>query len=290
MDPQPLPNPDGFFVDLNEPFGLWPVEIGTRHEEGFVLERPRGSGNYAFVHFLVPVRIRLEGRMERVDPGDCILLSPESPTYYHGDGVGLANDFFHFTGHRAPQWLAEFELPTDRILRPLSTSFVSPMLGEMLSEITTRQARWRLAVELLFRSFCLELSRQIEAASRGRPSHRKLEMRRRFRRIRREVLSEFARDWSVPSIAREAHLSPSRFATLYREFFQVSPIEDLIRVRLRHACWLLAHTDDAVAQVGAESGFDNVYYFSRLFKRRTGLSPSAYRRRAQEQAGEEAGE
>lgn len=55
-------------------------------------------------------------------------------------------------------------------------------------------------------------------------------------------------------------------------------VTTLIRDRtLKHAKWQLLHTRRPVKEVAAEVGFEDELYFSRVFKRSTGLSPSAFR-------------
>ena len=73
-------------------------------------------------------------------------------------------------------------------------------------------------------------------------------------------------------MARMCFLSSSRFTVLCKEFFHRSPIEDLIDVRIERAKWLLSSSHLSVSEAAAQSGFDNIYYFSRTFKRRTGGS------------------
>ena len=80
-------------------------------------------------------------------------------------------------------------------------------------------------------------------------------------------------------MAKELHLSVSRFAVLYAEFFGASPVQELIRARLDKACWLLMSANLSVADIARESGFENIHYFSRLFHRRVGCTPRDYSRR-----------
>jgi AraC-like DNA-binding protein len=79
-------------------------------------------------------------------------------------------------------------------------------------------------------------------------------------------------------MAALARFGESRFAVLYRQCFGISPIEDLIQARLRHAQRLLTNRHTTVAEAAEKSGFRNVPHFSRLFSRRVGSSPSEYQR------------
>ena len=85
-------------------------------------------------------------------------------------------------------------------------------------------------------------------------------------------------NWTVAGMAARAHLSPSRFSAIYRRCFDVSPMEDLIRSRLNRAAWQLANTTMPVGAVAHSCGFENIYYFSRLFHRRFGHPPSQHGR------------
>ena len=73
--------------------------------------------------------------------------------------------------------------------------------------------------------------------------------------------------------------SESRFSVLYQEFFGIGAVKDLVNVRLEKACWLLTNRYMSIAEVAHQSGFENIYYFSRLFKLRIGCTPSQYYQR-----------
>ena len=70
--------------------------------------------------------------------------------------------------------------------------------------------------------------------------------------------------------------SESRFSVLYQIFFGISPVKDLINMRLKKACWLLTNKYLSIAEIAYQSGFENIYYFSRLFKQKIGCTPSQY--------------
>jgi AraC-like DNA-binding protein len=81
-------------------------------------------------------------------------------------------------------------------------------------------------------------------------------------------------------LARVAGLSPSRFNALFRAAIGMSPVDYLLRRRVQRAQQLLIASDLDVAEVAGRVGFADPFYFSRLFKRRCGATPSDYRRAA----------
>lgn len=86
-------------------------------------------------------------------------------------------------------------------------------------------------------------------------------------------------DISVSGLAHIAGLSEVYFRKLYQAQFHCSPLRDINRMRIGHACQLLASGYYNVSETAAQSGFLNAKYFSTLFKKLTGTTPSAYRRR-----------
>ncbi len=85
-------------------------------------------------------------------------------------------------------------------------------------------------------------------------------------------------DISNPLLAQKCGISEVYFRQLFTKYFNTSPRQYIIDLRLRRAKQLLSNTLLSVEQVGEASGFTNPYHFSRSFKSATGLTPSAYRR------------
>lgn len=73
------------------------------------------------------------------------------------------------------------------------------------------------------------------------------------------------------------HLAPKSLARLVKAYLGKT-LTELIQERLmKQAKWELLHTLKPVKQVAVELGFDDVFYFSRLFKRAAGCSPTFFR-------------
>lgn len=74
--------------------------------------------------------------------------------------------------------------------------------------------------------------------------------------------------------------TPSRyqFIRLYKRITGQTPMQAFLQRKMAHACYLMDVSDDTVAAIGRQLGFDDPYYFSRAFKRVVGVSPAHYRR------------
>jgi transcriptional regulator GlxA family with amidase domain len=84
---------------------------------------------------------------------------------------------------------------------------------------------------------------------------------------------------TVESWAREMHLSPAHFSRVFKAATGQSPRDYLIGARLSQARHLLIETNLAVGEIAERLDYADVFFFSRQFKQKTGLSPLQYRNR-----------
>ena len=84
-------------------------------------------------------------------------------------------------------------------------------------------------------------------------------------------------DLSVEKICRQLHLSPAYFSTMFKKETGQAYIAYLTQVRLDKAGELLNKTDDKTYVIAAKVGYQEQNYFSYVFKKRFGISPTKFR-------------
>ena len=82
---------------------------------------------------------------------------------------------------------------------------------------------------------------------------------------------------TVGAIAAAAELSESHFRRLYRAAYGVPPLRSISLLRLERAKELICYSDLTFTEIARRTGFSDVYYFSRMFKREVGCTPSEYK-------------
>ena len=79
-------------------------------------------------------------------------------------------------------------------------------------------------------------------------------------------------------MAEELGISRTYFHKLYVMAFGTTCLQDVVASRIAFAKMLLEITDHPISDIAQKCGFDNEVYFMRLFRRRVGITPTAYRR------------
>lgn len=93
------------------------------------------------------------------------------------------------------------------------------------------------------------------------------------------LADNYMRDHPVRRMAERSGLTERTFKRRFRAATGYSPVEYVQALRVEEAKQLLETTDAPVDAVAAQVGYEDPAFFRRLFKRRTGITPAAYRRK-----------
>jgi AraC-like DNA-binding protein len=82
----------------------------------------------------------------------------------------------------------------------------------------------------------------------------------------------------LEALAEELNVSYPLFRRSFKETVGISPGQYHLNIRIEKACRLLKETSLSMKEVASQLGFESEFYFSRIFKRKTGISPTQYRK------------
>jgi AraC-like DNA-binding protein len=108
------------------------------------------------------------------------------------------------------------------------------------------------------------------------------DLRERLWRARQYIDERYDTPLDLAEISREACLSRYHFLRLFRDTFETTPHQYLIKKRIEKAKWLLRVRSLSVTDICFEVGFESLGSFSSLFRKCVGHAPINYRRREQE--------
>jgi AraC-like DNA-binding protein len=81
----------------------------------------------------------------------------------------------------------------------------------------------------------------------------------------------------VGELARRAGYTADHFARVFRAVIGLTPKQFIVEARLNRARQMLLESTMSVGQIADELGYEDIFSFSRQFKERTGVTPTAYR-------------
>lgn len=99
------------------------------------------------------------------------------------------------------------------------------------------------------------------------------------KRIINYLMENYEQKISLDQIAHNMYLSPVYISKIFKEETGESPINYLIKIRLEKAKEILEERrEGSIKSIANEIGYDDVYHFSKLFKKYFGMSPQHYRK------------
>lgn len=147
-------------------------------------------------------------------------------------------------------------------------------INDMMSEYTERPDGWQTAVYAAFLKLCTRLSRCYEKSSEmSAGGAMKLAKASAF------IEKNYIRNISMNELSKAAGYSERQLTRLFRETFSVTTVGYITRLRMQKAQELLRLTDDTIGEIAWQCGYEDQNYFTRSFRKYTGLSPTEWRRR-----------
>lgn len=262
-----------------EYFDVHAVGIEMFHKNGNTIDRPHGSGDFVFIHFLTPVEIFLDGERLVEEPDTCIVYAPPKRQHYRNlPGGSFGNNWMHFSGRTCLRFLQSLDMPLNQPFRPADTGCIVSSLRAINDEKIRREPYWEIGMDMAIRRFFLRLARSVKQTGKKRTTAKYLETYEQMQRLRARINESCYEAWTVDRMAGEVHLSKSRFSVLYRKMFRTSPLADLLGMRMELAKYYLGMMRMPVEDVAESCGFASVYYFHRLFKKLNNITPGMFQR------------
>lgn len=166
----------------------------------------------------------------------------------------------------------------------------APIVDDLRGERAARAAYAALLAELqrpkpgasalaaaLIKTCVVLFARRFAGRPQARRSPAAVEPHARLAGVASFVLARPADPHSVDSLAEMAGMSRSTFARRFADAMGTSPMEFVLKAKLRHAASLLTTTAMSVKQIAAVAGFASRSHFSRAFRAEYGIDPRGFR-------------
>ncbi len=211
---------------------------------------------------------------KRVGPGDLILLPAGCAHAYQADMDNPWSIFWlHFQGNLAQLYLDNM---SDAGEAGCWNIGVAPSLvAEFEQLLSCRVMAWstQVAVNVCCRVQSLLSHFSLQVLRADQKYSEALDVNA----VHGLMLSRVEGQIDLEALAAHFHYSRFYFTKIYKQLTGTTPIKQFIQYKMEHACYLLDSTSLPVSQVANRLGYEDAYYFSRLFKKTVGVSPRVYR-------------
>ena len=170
-------------------------------------------------------------------------------------------------------------LNRDRVPRALTYDpAVHRLAHRFVAEISEVRAGTRLQLDALCTELCVHLLRRTSDKATGHLAATGGLTVWQLRRVQEYVEAGLANQITLQDLAQQARLSQFHFARAFKQSIGLSPHQHLLQRRIERAKQLLTDTDESIAAVASQVGYEDPTQLARLFKSRLNLTPSQYRR------------
>ena len=135
-----------------------------------------------------------------------------------------------------------------------------------------------LATSVLIQELWLELYKHADFSCANTHTDALASSQARLQLMMQYIHQNYQCNLSLDNIADYAGLSKSTILNLFQKYLHTTPINYLINYRLNEAAILLSKTEKKIITISNETGFNNVDYFCRLFKKHYHMTPTEYRK------------
>ncbi len=248
----------------------------AENERGINTKRPSGRGDYQLLYVAEgALFVVFDGVERRVPKGHMILFHPGQTQIYYSDRKQKAETYWvHFTGYDVERLLTKY-MPWGE--RETFTG-ISPdyewLFRQMIQELQLKHKNFEDMLAINLQHIFLMIHRyQSEAPELG------AQMLNEIERAAHYFNENYAEDISIEEYASSRHLGVCWFIRSFKKVVKLTPMQYIVSLRIASAKRLLTDTDYNISQISSAVGYDNALYFSRLFNKYVGMSPSEYRKK-----------
>jgi AraC-like DNA-binding protein len=212
-----------------------------------------------------------------MEPGHAFLLFPKVwHRYAPNPETGWHEYWIGFDGEMARRWLKHgFISKKNPVIRVNAEDTVLATFSRMMQAIREN----RPALQQILAGATHNLMGLLYSAQQAQPAADTQNANVIERAITR-IQNEFGHDLDVKLLAQELGVSYSWFRHTFTAHTGLSPHQYLLELRLVRARNLLAETKFSIKEIATQTGFEDEFYFSRLFRQKLNLTPSQWRSRS----------
>ncbi len=241
----------------------------TNHE--YTVFRPNGRKDYHFLYVKSGwIDAELGEHKVHINAGQCMVFYPFTPQKYTFCYEGNPTTYYvHFTGAAAEEAMSYLREKEDMLYTIISKGDFEILFSQLIRTHSTPSPLCipeenSLLLQLI--NLLIRTSMPSNALSRKEIAISTVYFQEHFNE-----------EIDMKKYAKELNLSYSRFAHMFTDQIGISPHKYILQYRISKAAELLMTSSLNVSEISENVGFQDSLYFSRMFRKHMGMSPTEYR-------------
>ncbi|MDT0125137.1 AraC family transcriptional regulator [Paenibacillus sp. RRE4] len=259
--------------------GLYVTDIGYFHEaEHHYRDRPEGCDSHILMYCTEGSGwYELEqGKTCKVQPGNLIILPAHVPHIYGANTEEPWSIYwFHLRGEHAHAYIESLISQQITTMPPSKAQRWLELFHECYGALETGYSLQTMTFASQIIGYMLGLLAYGSYASAT--DNGVMTSKQAAEYSVQYMLEHLESGVTLKELAAHARLSVPHYSQVFKQVTGHSPIDYFLRLKIQHSCRYLDFTDWTIKQISSELGFSDPYYFSRLFSKMMGQSPTDYR-------------
>lgn len=243
---------------------------------GLEIYRPQGSGDYLLLFFRVPAEVMQHGEYITVPADHFFLYNKGNAQIYRKMDDIFINDWIHFDIDSYDEYFEKLGIPFQTPFTLANNKLITDMLGDIYIEFFNDGEQHEFIMDYKVNAMFHKLSDMYQMGKKQSSAVSKYY--NVLSQIRREILDYQYVPANVEEVAGRANMSASYLQHLYKETFNTTLGQDIIKGKINYAEQLLQLKADSISEIARQCGYDNLEHFSRQFKKLKGISPQKFRK------------
>ena len=245
----------------DHPAGFQNVSVGRRLNEYQMVYVTAGRG-----------RLEVDDQPYTVEAGSLFLLFPDVRHAYHPEAeTGWTEYWVGFTGHQVDALLA------NAIITPARPLYHPGYQANLVGGFQAIREQVDIQAPLYQFRVCAEILKLLaETLSLERRSAQQTRAQEIVEQAKAFIEAHVRLVFDLDELGAELHLSLPHLNEVFKAYTGMTPYQYCLHVKINRAKEILAGGETSVKEIAWTLGFDDPYYFSRLFKKKTGSSPSQW--------------
>ncbi|MBK1880449.1 helix-turn-helix domain-containing protein [Pelagicoccus mobilis] len=227
-----------------------------------------GIKEWLFIFFHDEAQIGTAEGSVHVSPNSFVVWEPKTEQIYGSRIVEWDHSWLHVQGTAIPTFLEENNL-SPRTPIPYQQSSIADALMHRLYQ---EETKWSVPDSRIQKNHVENALIDIARASTS-----KQEIDPRLQRVKRAIDSQPQLTPTLQELADIAKLSVPHLCAQFKKAFGQAPVAYLTHSKIERAKHLLSTRKDSISEISDALGYSDPFHFSRMFKRKIGLSPRQWR-------------